>query len=122
MLDSESEEYVKKLIHNAIVDHREMVEERMNLMHSDLSNMRGELNGLRGDVHNIGIATSDMRDSLKAIANSMESLADLPETWTKVKGFMAVVGWFRSNWFMFVLFGLLIFVSLHTAGFNVSFR
>lgn len=38
-----------------------------------------------------------MNTTLQDIAASMKKLADLPDTWDKIKGFWAVASWLRSN-------------------------
>lgn len=75
-----------------------------------IDTMRGELHGLREEVAAIASTTSDINESLRAIARNMEKLADLPEAWSNVKGFFNTLGWFRRNWLFFVVFfGLVMF-------------
>lgn len=64
---------------------------------SGLRDLKNEVQELTSDVHSIRTGVQDMSVSLSVIATSMSKLADLPETWDKVKGFWFVISWLKSN-------------------------
>lgn len=112
---SEDEAIVKRIVKEEIAEHREAVEDRMNLMHGDIS-------VLRQDMHKIASTVSEMNVSLQKIAANSAALADWSQTWVKVKNFWDVINWFKKNWFVFVLLGGLIYVALWFLGVRVQLK
>lgn len=121
MTDDE-EAKVRNIVHEIVSEHRETVDDRMNLMHKDLTDMRGEVHGLRSDIHKITNTVSEMNLSLKSIATNSTVVADMVNTYTKVKNFWDVVTWFKDNWFAFALLAAILFVSAWMMGFKVMFE
>lgn len=123
-MSPEDREEVKQIVYKALNDHREDVEERLNTMHLDMVSIRNEMTGMRQDfsqfTHQVTEQISSISDSVKRIADNMASLGGLPDTWQKLRGFWAVVTWFKDNWFLFAVLGGLIFVSLWLIGFRVK--
>lgn len=76
---------------------RANVHARQSEMAGDIKALHQRVDELSADVHRITIAVGDISHSLRDIANAVSKLSDLPETWEKLKGFWAVVSWFRAN-------------------------
>lgn len=127
MMTPEDRAEVKQIVHKALGEHREDIDDRFNTMHLDMVSIRTEMNGLRRDFSNftgkVTESTNRMSASLETIADNMGKLADLPDTWQKIKGFWAVMTWARDNWLliMFILAVLLggIYATMWSLGFRV---
>lgn len=76
---------------------RAHVHARQGEMANDIKALHQRVDQLSADVHRITIAVGDISHSLRDIATAVSRLSDLPETWEKLKGFWAVVSWFRAN-------------------------
>ena len=112
-------------LHKADVDARlNLMHQDMVIMHSDFVGMKGEVSALATTVQKIELSTTSIAHSMETIAESYEDqrqkLGDLPETWGQIKGFFAVLGWVKGNWFLFVILGLLIYLTLGYLGVRLS--
>lgn len=76
---------------------KERFDKDIQEVHSSIELVTAEVHGLRADVHSINGSISKMGTSLETIATTLTKLADLPETWSNVKGFLAVMRWFKEN-------------------------
>jgi hypothetical protein len=75
----------------------------ISTLHQDMAGLRGDISTIRADVHKLTSSVSAMQDSLADIAGSLKLMADLPETWAKIKGFWSVMRWLRDNWFLLAI-------------------
>lgn len=98
------------LINDHLNSCRTEVDERINLMHSDMHQLRAEFHEFRKEFTEF---TAALSGPLERIATHMEQLAGLPEAWGNFKGFMGFLKWIKDYWFVFVLFGVLISGSVY---------
>ena len=88
----------------------------LKAMHDSIDGVNNEVHGLRSDVQGINENISKMGDSLNTIATTMTRLADFPETWSNLKGFLAVMKWIRGNVFLLALTGSVIWYAMKHSG------
>ena len=130
-LNEDEKNEVERIVSTSVNQCRAEVDERLNLMHHDMNIMhqdfvgvKSEVSDLRQTVQKIEASTSRIAISMETIAESYDEqrqkLGDLPETWGQIKSFFAVLGWFRDNWFLFVILGLLIYLTLGYFGVRLS--
>ena len=75
-------------------------------IHAEIRQLQNDMAVLRSDVHQISAAVSGINDNLTKIANVMQHLSDLPETWESIKGWWRVMRFLKDNVFILViLFG-----------------
>ncbi len=106
---------------DALVACRAEVDERIDSLHTEITIMRGELaeqrieyREMRADVRDLTAAVSTSNSNLATISLNLEKLADLPETWQKVRGFWAVMRFLRENFLLLaILFGGLSYLVVH---------
>lgn len=83
---------------------KEEFDAQIDGIQSSVVRLGSDVAGLRQDVHSLGESVEGMGKSvvgieanLHNIANTLQQLADFPETWTNLKGFLAVSTWLRQN-------------------------
>lgn len=91
-------------------------DDQLATVHDSVENLSGEVHALRKDVHSMGESVSGIKTSLVDIASTLRQLADLPETWSNIKGFFAVWRWIRTNFLAIALLVTVIFYSVKNLG------
>lgn len=113
---------VHELVDDKILSCRLEVNDRLDDMGAQLN---GEIKQLRGEMHQITNNMNKMTEYLRTIAETMTRLADLPDTWNKIKGFWAVMTWFKDNWILvvavFALFLVTMWGTLNAVGVHIPF-
>lgn len=69
-------------------------------VHESVAGLNKEIHGLRSDM---SASVGEINKSLADIAATLKQLADLPEAWSNVKGFMAVNRWIKENFFLLLI-------------------
>lgn len=72
-------------------------------LHKDMTDLRQDVSTIRADMHTLTAAVGEMKTSLATIADSIKAIADFPDTWTKIKGFWAVMRFLRDNWLLLAI-------------------
>lgn len=103
-------EEIERLIEERLSSCRVEVDSRITMVHTDMAQLRAEFHDFRVEMHS---TSTRMSDNLERIADHMEKLADLPEAWANFKGFMGFMRWIKEYWFVFVIGGGLVLLSLY---------
>ena len=85
------------VLERRVNDCKDRFEGEISSVHESVARLSGEVHGLRADVHGMSESVSTINASLADIATTLRQLADFPETWSNLKGFMRVTTWLRTN-------------------------
>jgi hypothetical protein len=80
------------------------VDNDITALHSDMAALHGDMTNLRSDMRMLVTKVGNIETHLGVIATTMQQLADFGPTWSKIKGFWAVLQWLKENW---IILGIL---------------
>jgi predicted DCC family thiol-disulfide oxidoreductase YuxK len=82
-------------------------------VHESVAGLNKEIHGLRSDM---SASVGEINKSLADIAATLRQLADLPEAWRNLKGFMAVVRWTKENLLLLAIMGAVVIYAIKSFG------
>lgn len=82
-------------------------------VHESVAGLNKEIHGLRSDM---SASVGEINKSLADIATTLRQLADLPEAWNNLKGFMAVVRWTKENLLLLAILGAVLIYAIKSFG------
>lgn len=93
---------------------KEQFDAELLQVHESVASLNKEIHGLRTDMAD---SVGEINKSLADIANTLRQLADLPEAWRNLKGFMAVVRWLKENLLLLALLFIIVVYLIKQSGF-----
>jgi len=82
-------------------------------VHESVAGLNKEIHGLRTDM---SASVGEINRSLADIAATLRQLADLPEAWRNLKGFMAVIRWTKENLLLLAVTGAVVIYAMKSFG------
>lgn len=82
-------------------------------VHESVAGLNKEIHGLRSDM---SASVGEINASLADIASTLKQLADLPEAWSNVRGFLAVNRWIKENFFLLIILGAVVIYAVKSFG------
>ena len=92
---------------------KEQLDSELTIVHEAVAALNTEIHGLRSDV---STQVTEINKSLSEISITLKQLADLPEAWSNVRGFLAVNRWIKENLFLLIILGAVAIYAIKSFG------
>ena len=91
------DDHVHRVVHEKVEACRDDLYKDIHALRTDMSNAGKKIDTLATDVHKLNLSVADIAANSARVANSIESLTEIKDAYTTIKGFARVMAWMRQN-------------------------